>query len=98
MQGTALIIEALNILLYPMEFLKVTLPLLPEDMYGYLESPESFIIGKRKNLRNMPRRDADTVEINLDGCIINNLNPLPILPNKLKLKLSKNLVKFKNYK
>lgn len=88
-QSPGYVIEALNILLYPFEFMKICIPYLPQDMIEYLESPEPFIIGYRKNFKNAPKRDGDTIEVNLDTSTIDNVNPLPLLPEKLRVNLYK---------
>ena len=87
--------HALINLLFPFKWIHVYVPILPEKLKLFIESPVPLIIGIsfHIDLNEIPN---DSLILNLNkNCFENNAEKLPPLPNKLNKILMNNLMKLK---
>ena len=88
--------HALINLLFPFKWIHVYVPILPEKLKLFIESPVPLIIGIsfHIDLNEIPN---DSLILNINkNCFENYVEKLPPLPNKLNKILMNNLMKLKN--
>ncbi|KAJ3413960.1 hypothetical protein HDV05_007249 [Chytridiales sp. JEL 0842] len=90
--------ETLCLILYPLSWQHILIPVLPARLLSYLQAPMPYIVGVQRDYFGKEQeeewRPTDATLVDLDNDNLDNPSPVPLLPSKDRRKLLTRLQKY----